>query len=290
MGDDPARCRVSCHRRDPQRRDRSSAHRSTRSSVAIPWFDETRRVVRGSPAGRGGSSDRRRLHRLARARASTARDPSVIISLARQAAQALDRAQLFEREQASAEQAAQAPGGDRGALEGRHARGREPDVSRVRGGRGRGLGGARRAAAPESDGDAEHGRRDRRGRRSSPRTMRSRRPAAAAPIAECMSSGRPASSADGWIGVPPRKRGPRPPLALGTGARGGRSGVARDARESGRAGARPGGTLRDRARRSPRRCSGASFRSASRRCTASRSPPATCRARSASTSAATGTT
>ena len=53
---------------------------------------------------------------------------------------------------------------------------------------------------------------------------------------------------------------------------------------------RPRRTLRDRARRSRRRCSAASSRSGCRRSAASRWRPATCRARSASTSAETGTT
>ena len=79
---------------------------------------------------------------------------SLIVSLARQAAQALDRAQLFERERASAGQAAQAAGRDRRAVAGGHARGREPHLPRARDDGHRRAGRARRpprrrAATPE---------------------------------------------------------------------------------------------------------------------------------------------
>ena len=102
MVDDRTRCRVSCDRRDPYPGDdRLRIARRDRQSLSLVRCDGG--LVRGSPAGCGGSSHRCRLHRLARHVARTRlRDASVVVSLARQAAQALDRAQLFQREQASA--------------------------------------------------------------------------------------------------------------------------------------------------------------------------------------------
>ena len=70
-------------------------------AARYPWFERRRRVVRGRSADRSRPGDRRHLHRLAEAR-HYGDAPSLVVGLARQAAQALDRAQLFERERASA--------------------------------------------------------------------------------------------------------------------------------------------------------------------------------------------
>ena len=86
-------------------------------AARYPWFDRTDESFVAAPLIAAGRAIGGSLHRLVGRGARLRSSLSLVVSLARQAAQALDRAQLFEREQASAGQAAQAAGRDRRALD-----------------------------------------------------------------------------------------------------------------------------------------------------------------------------
>ena len=252
-----------------------------------PWFDDTDQSFVVAPllaAGRaiGGIY-------IGAAEARDYRESlSLVFSLARQAGQALDRAQLFERQRASAGrlrklQAVTAALSQAVTLE---------DVSRT----------CLEHAAMAIDAPA--GVVVLRGHGWDPVTdevgvvasigldgPEGEIPEAAdALIRSSLRAGRPGWSGDGWIALPLASGALALALPPDSTLAARRQGVVADARQPGRAGARPGGTLRDRARRSRRRCSGACCPSGSRRWAASRSRLATSPARSASTWEGTGTT
>ena len=96
-----------------------------------------RGVVRRGTADRRRPRDRRRLHRLARHEAARRPIWASSSSLARQAAQALDRAQLFEREQASADRLRKLQAVTAALSQAVTHRRRQPHLPRACGGRDR---------------------------------------------------------------------------------------------------------------------------------------------------------
>ena len=121
-------------------------------AARYPWFDRTEESFVAAPLIAAGRAIGAVFIGSLAEGGHPAPILSVVVSLARQAAQALDRAQLFEREQASADTAPQAPGRDGGPFEGGHDGRRQPNVPGAR---------DEQASAPRRGSSSSDGRDDR---------------------------------------------------------------------------------------------------------------------------------